>query len=249
MVVEVGVWNKSGATASSVSDSAGNSYVELLHFKASDGTEMSVWSAPITAGGGTKPTITVKPTSSADLGIAASEYSGLSTVADATVVDQSAHTSGTTGAAATVASGATAASTAANELAVGFYADSGFGDTLTTGTGWTRRSNISSTSDMELLTEDQTLTNSGATPNATTGTGANTTWLMATVVFKAAPASATASPLLSLAIPHLRGTKTLRGERHAAVKHRDRRCSRPHRSSRGRACTSRHRDARITKHA
>ena len=113
LVVEVGVWSSSGATAASVTDSAGNTYVELLHFKASDETEMSVWTAPITAGGGTRPTITVKPTSKADVGAAVSEYSGLSTAADAAVVDQMAHASGTTSGAATVASGATPPTTAA----------------------------------------------------------------------------------------------------------------------------------------
>jgi hypothetical protein len=184
LVVEVGVWNSKGATAGSVTDSAGNAYVELLHYKASEGTEMSVWTAPVTAGGGTRPTITVKPTSSADVGVAVSEYSGLSTVADATVVDQSAHRSGTTGSAATVSSGPTPATTAGNELAVGFYADSGFGDTLTPGSGWTQRSNVSNTGDMELLTEDQNLASAGATPNASAHTGASTTWLMATIVFK-----------------------------------------------------------------
>src|ERR1019366_2172713 len=39
-IVEVGVWNSAGATASRVSDSAGNGYVELLHYKASDKTEL-----------------------------------------------------------------------------------------------------------------------------------------------------------------------------------------------------------------
>jgi hypothetical protein len=185
LVVEVGVWNASGATASTVTDSAGNSYVRLLSFKASDGTQMSVWSAPIAAGGGTRPTITVKPTSSADLGVAVSEYSGLSTVADASVVDKSAHKSGTTGGTtATVSSGATAGTTAGNELAIGFYADSGSGDTLTAGSGWTQRSNVSNTGDMELLTEDQNLSAAGATPNASVKTGAKTTWLMATIVLK-----------------------------------------------------------------
>ena len=57
-----------GATASAVTDSAGNTYTELTHFTASDKTELSVWSAPITAGGGTKPTVTVKASASADVG-------------------------------------------------------------------------------------------------------------------------------------------------------------------------------------
>src|SRR5215469_16255560 len=105
----VGVWCSSNPTASSVTDSAGDSFTEVLHFVASDGTEMSVWTAPITTGG-TKPTITAR-----------------STATGAAAVDQMAHATGTTGSAATVQSGATAAATAAGELAVGFYVDSGFG--------------------------------------------------------------------------------------------------------------------------
>ena len=155
MVVEVGVWNSSGATASSVTDSAGNTYTELTHFKASDGTEMSVWTAPVTAGGGTKPTITAKATSSADIGVAAVEYAGLSTAAGSSVLDVQAHATGTTSAAATVSSGATPAVTGSGELAIGFYADSGFGDTLTPGSGYTGRVNLAPTPDMELLVEDQ----------------------------------------------------------------------------------------------
>ena len=183
LVVEVAVWSNSGASASAVTDSAGNHYTELLHFTASDKTEMSVWSAPVTAGAGTKPTITATPTAKADVGLAALEYSGLSTASGATVLDQSAHATGTTSAAATVASGATPASNAAGELALGFYADSGFGDTLTAGTGWTSRANVSKAGDIELLGEDQILAG-GATPSATAATGANTAWLMATVVLK-----------------------------------------------------------------
>jgi Galactose oxidase-like, Early set domain/Fibronectin type III domain/Glyoxal oxidase N-terminus len=183
MVVEVGVWNSSHATASSVTDSAGNTYTELTHFTASDGSELSVWTAPITAGGGTKPAITAKAGSTADIGVAAVEYAGLSTAAGTSVLDVQAHSTGTTGAAGTVSSGATPAATGSGELAIGFYADSGFGDTLTPGTGYTGRVNLAPTSDMELLVEDQ-LVGQGATPAATAGTGASTTWLMAALIFK-----------------------------------------------------------------
>ncbi len=186
LIVETGTWSSSGATVKSVTDSAGDQFTELLHYKASDGTEMSVWSAPITSGGGTTPTITATPTSKADMGLAVLEYSGLSTVAGAGAVDQMAHATGTTSGAATVASGATAATAQGNELALGFYADSGFGDTLSAGSGFTARVNISNTSDMELLVEDQPLPSSGATPDATVGTGASTIWLAATVTFEAA---------------------------------------------------------------
>ena len=183
MVVEVGVWNASHSTASGVTDSAGNSYTELTHFTASDGTELSVWTAPITAGGGTKPTITARATATADIGVAAAEYAGLSTAAGASVLDVQAHATGGTGAAATVSSGATPAVTGGNELAIGFYADSGFGDTLTPGTGYAGRVNRAPAPDMELLVEDQAV-GQGATPAATAGTGPNTTWLMATLVLK-----------------------------------------------------------------
>jgi hypothetical protein len=196
LIVLVGVWSGSTATAKSVTDSAGNQYVELLHFTASDSNEMSVWSAPVTAGGGTRPTITVTPSARADVGVAALEYSGLSTVSDATVVDQMSHATGTTSGAGTVASGATAATTAGNELALGLYADSGFGRTLAAGSGWSPRANVSPTGDMELLAEDQPVA-AGATPNATVGSGANTVWLMAAIVLKGgstAPPTAPGAP-------------------------------------------------------
>ena len=183
LIVEVGVWSGGNATASSVTDSAGNTYTELTHFKASDNTEMSVWTAPITAGGGTKPTITVKPTSAADVGAAALEYAGLSTASGTGALDVQAHAVGNSNGAATVSSGSTPATTAGNELALGFFADSGFGDTLTAGNGYTSRVNVSPNGNMELLAEDQTV-GQGATPAATTVSSASTTWLMATLVFR-----------------------------------------------------------------
>ena len=193
LIVEVGVWSSSGATAASVTDSAGNKYTELLHFAGSEKTEMSVWSAPITAGGGTRPTITVKPSSSADTGAVALEYSGLSTASDASAVDVMAPATGTTGGAASVASGATAPTSGDNELSLGLYVDSGFGDTLTAGAGSIPRANVAPDGDIELLAEDGIVA-AGATPSATVGTGANTTWLMADVVFKTGAAGAPTAP-------------------------------------------------------
>ena len=191
LIVQVGVWSASNATTSAVTDSAGNTYTKLVAFTASDHTEMSVWSAPITAGGGTKPTVTVTASGSADIGGSLVEYSGLSTASGTAAVDQSKTATGNTTSAATVASGATAATTAGPELAVGFYADSGFGDSLTAGSGWTQRVNVSPTGDMEFVVEDQIVA-AGATPNATFGTGGSTPWLAAAIVFKAAGPSLTA---------------------------------------------------------
>jgi hypothetical protein len=199
LVVEVGVWKASGDSTASVSDSAGDPFVEVTHFTASDGTELSVWTAPVIAGG-SKPAITAKPASAGDLAIVALEYSGLSTVADITAVDQVSHSIGATTSAATVSSAATGPTTAANELAVGFYADSGFGDSLAAGSGYTVRANESPAGDLEMLAEDQSAA-LGATPAASAQTGAHTIWLMATVVFASAAQSAPQAPTGVSAIP------------------------------------------------
>ena len=193
LVVEVGVWNSKAATAASVTDSLNDTWVEVTHFTAADSTEMSIWTAPV-ASGGSADTITAKPTSAADMGIVAIEYSGLSAVPDITAVDQVAHTVGTTTSAATVASLATAPTSAPGELAVGFYADSGFGDSLSGGSGYTVRANVSPTSDIEMLAEDQALSAAGATPAASVQTGAKTDWLMATVVFASSVRTAPGAP-------------------------------------------------------
>src|SRR4051812_3692410 len=116
--VEVGVWNSAAATAGAVTDNAGDTFTKIVSFAASDKTELSVWTA-VVATGGTKPTVTARATSAADIGVAVVEYAGVSTAA--TVVDQQAHASGTTSTAATVSSGATAATGGDGELALGFY--------------------------------------------------------------------------------------------------------------------------------
>jgi hypothetical protein len=190
LIVETGIWSSGNASASAVTDSAGNTYTELTHFKASDNTELSVWSAPITAGGGTRPTITVKATAKADIGATALEYSGLSTAAGTGVVDQLQTATGKTSAAGSVSSGATAPSSAANELAIGFYADSGFGATLAGDPAYTVRTNVSPTGDMEFLVQDRVLASAGTTANPSTSTGANVPWLAATLVLKPAAGGA-----------------------------------------------------------
>ena len=157
LVVMVGIWGSPTRTAKTVTDSAGNTYTELLHFSASDKTELSIWSAPITAGGGTKPVVKVTSSGTADVGATVLEYAGLSPATGAAAVDQLASATGTTGGAGSVSSGPTAATTADGELAIGFYVDSGFGNTINTGLGFTSRVNVSATSDMEFAVEDQTV--------------------------------------------------------------------------------------------
>lgn len=184
LIVQVGIWSSGSATASAVKDSAGNTWTKLTSTVASDNTQLSTWTAPVSTGGGTKPTVTITASATADIGASLLDYTGVSTVTGVGVVDVSKTATGTTAtSAATVATGASTATTAGPELAVGLYADSGFGNSLTAGTGWTPRVNVSPTSDMEFLAEDQIVANA-ATPNATFGTGARTPWLTTLLVLK-----------------------------------------------------------------
>jgi hypothetical protein len=82
----------------------------------------------------------------------------------------------------TVTSGPTAAVAADGSVAIGFYADSGFGNSIGADAGYTARVNLSPNGNMDLLIEDKT-TGAGTTPAATATTGAGTVWMMATVVF------------------------------------------------------------------
>jgi hypothetical protein len=185
IVVESTVWGR-GATTASVTDSAGDKYTELRDSVAPDGTDMSVWTATVIPGKTTRPTITVTPSSPADVGAIALDYSGLSTAPGMSAVDRIVADGGTTRRLATVGSDPTPPTTADKELAVGLYADSGFGDDLHVGRGFNQRINISPTSTMmEQLVEDRVI-NAGSTPDATVRTGAGTPWLMDQIVFKAA---------------------------------------------------------------
>ena len=79
LIVQVGVWEVDpGATASSMTDAAGDQFTEVQHFTASDRTELSVWTAVVGAGAGTKPAITVTTTSAAHIGVTASASTPLS---------------------------------------------------------------------------------------------------------------------------------------------------------------------------
>jgi hypothetical protein len=163
-----------------MTDAAGDQFTEVQHFTASDRTELSVWTAVVGAGAGTKPAITVTTTSAADIGVSASEYSGLATT---NPVDKVAQATGSTTSARSVSSGSTPATTGDNELAVGFYADSGFGNLATADPGYTARTSLGPNAYMDLLTEDAVVSAS-ATPAASMQTGANTVWLASTIVFR-----------------------------------------------------------------
>jgi hypothetical protein len=185
LVVETSIWGNE-ASAARVTDSSGDRYSELVSLRGRDGTGMSVWTAPITARTGAHPRITVTPSSEADVGAVAVEYAGLLKTAGPGVVDQIIARSGVTRGRATVSSGATGATTANNELAVGLYADSGFGNAVTPGRGYHPRVDVARTrTEMEQLVEDR-IVRTGFRPAATALTGGDTPWTMATIVFRSA---------------------------------------------------------------
>ena len=88
-------------------------------------------------------------------------------------MDQLNQATGKTTVASVVTPGSTAAVTVPGALAIGFYADSGFGTALTGGSGFTVRTNHSPNGEMDMLAEDQPVGLS-ATPVEGTGTGPNT---------------------------------------------------------------------------
>jgi hypothetical protein len=193
ILLQTSTWGD-GASAGSITDSAGDKFTQLFSGRAADGTEMSVWTAVVTAKTGARPTIAVTPSWKADVGAVVLEYSGLSAAPGVSAVDQIVGHGGVTKGRGVVSSGATGAATSGNELAVGFYADSGFGDTVTAGKGFSSRFGLSRTHTMmEQLVEDRVV-GAGQRPAASVRTGAKTPWLVATIVFRAAGAKIPATP-------------------------------------------------------
>lgn len=192
MVVEAGVWGPNNQKAQSVTDTAGDTYTEVLKKTASDGTEQSIWTAPISTTTSTPPTVTVKSTSGADVGVSALEYSGLSTASGAGAIDVTATSTGTSSGAKTIYSGATNPASGSG-LAIGFYTDSGFGTAPGPSNGWTAESSIYLADDIDLLVEDLPVA-SGATPNAGAYPNMSATWIMSTVVFRTAASTTGAQP-------------------------------------------------------
>jgi RHS repeat-associated protein len=195
VLVEANIGTGSPTTTTGVTDSAGNSYTELQHAAAADGTDYSVWTALITAGGGTKPTImTTNSSTTATIDLAVLEYAGLSQATGAGAVDQMASATGAAaGSPAEVSSGPTAATTGSGELALGFYVDAyGYVDQNTgyyidgpsPDANWNSRAS-DSPAGPEFLVEEQPVS-LGATPNARVYPCPYATWIVGTIVFKSA---------------------------------------------------------------
>jgi hypothetical protein len=169
ILVAIAIWNASATTITSVTDSAGNTYNgPVARAAVSDNTDVTLWDAVITAGAGTKPTVTGHASAATlEWAIVIREFSGLST-ATSGYLDGVNHNTGATGNATSSAS--TPAPGASNELAVGVYGDGGNNDGVTAGSGWANLlfSGAAST----------TAESAQETQNSTSGTGSTATFTL-----------------------------------------------------------------------
>ena len=192
LVVEVGVWKAGGASTASVADTTGDPFVEVTHFTASDGTEMSIWTAPVLVGGA-KTTITAKASSASDIGLVGLEYSGLSSwptpprsIRFPSPAGQACPPGRSTRRRLRPRAKATSSPSVSTP-------------TPASVTPWARvrdspqRADVSPTGNMEMLAEDEPAA-LGSTPAASVVTGANTVWLMATVVFESSDQTSPQAP-------------------------------------------------------
>lgn len=199
VVVNVNAWPAGGTPVTVMTDNLGNTWVEDDFVAFTDSgvaCRGSVFSSTITTGGSCTVTVwgNAGHTSTWSFGMSSQGYSGLSTTSGSGAIDQKQSRSGVGG---TASSNATAATTAANELAVGGYTDDGQSVALTgnNGSGWTQRRAQGGVSTAESYLEDQDTGASGATPNASLASGipggSSITWSMHTVVYKLAGGGAT----------------------------------------------------------
>jgi hypothetical protein len=180
-----------GASAAySVTDTAGNTWTEdNTHLWATSIVRVSIWSAPISLGGGTKPTITVSSSTNV-YGISAvvTEFSGLSAVSGATALDGTAGNDVGSGTATSCPTGTTAVTTAANELAIAAYADYGWNATMTCA-ALTMDGNNSPYTEATVVMGHKDTGTSGTTQSATFTASAGVQYATAIAVYKLSSAA------------------------------------------------------------
>ena len=149
------MWKSQGRHDCSVTDSSGDPFVEVTHFTASDGTEMSVWTAPVITGGSTPTPLPPSHLPPATWPSSPWSTPGCPRWPTSPRSTRCRTPSGPPRRRPRSSRPPRRPPRRADELAVGFYADSGFGDSLAGGSGYTVRANVSPASDMEMLAEDQ----------------------------------------------------------------------------------------------
>jgi hypothetical protein len=204
IIVGISIWGTGGAVITSVTDSAGNTYVkDSPACVLSDASEASIWSAPITAGVGTKPTVTAHASPNASKwAMYVSEYAvSVATTAflDGTAVN---NTAAVANPATSGASSPTPGSS--GELAFGLFADTNAQTSITPSAGWTIRG--TALADPTATTAEACI----ADQSTVAGTGSNASFAITTagaaagiicVVYKVA--STTLAPLPPLFRPPL----------------------------------------------
>lgn len=209
-----------------VADSAGNTYYQEATATFNNGGEFSMatlYSAPITAGGGTKPTITATahPAGSNTIyatSISFAEYSGLAT--DAAAIADKTHTNVVSGSTTTSATtGTTAATTAANELVVATYNTDGYvTSSMTSTSSFTSRTQIINDSHHETALWDKDSGTSGSTETSNWTLGSASLYTAIIAVFKLAATSVNgsvtavaATATAAAAAPVVTGSATVAG--------------------------------------
>lgn len=190
IIVCVSVWNGTATTVTSVTDTPGNIYLkDSATLVLSDGTDISIWSAPITVGAGTKPTVTAHASaSSAEWSMYVHEYAVSNALTNYT--DGIASTAYTSNPSPVLSGASSPAPQSSGELALGYYGDGGDAfSSITPSAGWTQRGTtiLSGASTEGCVAEQFT----------SAGVGSNASFVMSTtgtvvgacvVVYKLAPA-------------------------------------------------------------
>lgn len=191
-------YNAAGGTVT-VSDSAANVwFVESSSIETVDSILTVIASAPITAGGGTRPTVTATYSTTAfNTLVDVLEYSGLITTSGATASDQKQVNNASTATTAPV-SGTTAATTAANELVLAAWGEGLGNATAAVGTGTTDRLKTLNLGTIDLVVSDK---DSGATGTQSVAwTTTSEPYAAAVVVFKLSGGAAVLRPRRPLVV-------------------------------------------------
>jgi hypothetical protein len=157
-IVVVEIVQPAVSTTDTITDGAGNSYTKDLTVTDSNTNIITVWSAPITAGGGTAIVVTSTNAPTATYRVCTmviAEYSGLSASVGSAAVDVIASLATNNSAPFTASSGNTATTAAANELVIGAFGGNPTAvNTPAAGTGFTQQFGNLNTTGMGLAMED-----------------------------------------------------------------------------------------------
>jgi hypothetical protein len=167
-----------GNTTLSISDSQGNTWTQANTIAYNFATKhLYLWFLANCPGGA--DTVTITLSASADVAIAIREYNGLAT---SSPLDQTAAAAGPDGTPqASADSGATATTTAANELLIG--AAGNLNSTISAGTGYGNLIQVNQGTSIGLGLEDRTVSSTGAY-HATFGFSPNDQWGCIVATFK-----------------------------------------------------------------